>query len=87
MFNGDNFIGSDYTQQSYVWFNPAATVTSFNITARKDHILEFDELFIIVAYPPSLPSGHNNCYTKVYIEDRDGKLEIGLHLLCSKIHL
>ena len=88
MFNGDNFIGSDYTQRSYVQFNPATTVTSFYITARKDRILEFDESFIIVAYPPSLPSGHNNCYTKVYIEDRDGKLEIKLfYINCLKSYI
>jgi len=89
MFNGDNFIGSDYTQWNYVWFNPATTITSFYITARNDHVLEHDKSFIIVAYPPSLPSGHNNCYTKVTIEDRDGKLEVKLfvlHKLFKVIH-
>jgi len=50
--------------------------------------LEFDESFIIVAYPPSLPGGHNNCYTKVYIEDDNGKLVIKflvVHKLPTKV--
>ena len=88
MFNGDNFIGSDYFKQYYALFKPGTTVTSFYITAKKDHILEFDESFTIVAYPPSSPSGYNNCYTKVYIEDRDGKLEIKLfYINCLKSYI
>jgi len=78
MFNGDNFIGSDYDRLPNVWFEPGTSVTSFHIPAKKDHVLEHDESFIIVAYPDSLPIGHNNCYTKVTIEDDDGKLVIKL---------
>ena len=78
-FNSDNFTGSDYfTPQSYVRFNPGITFVSFYITTRDDRILEHDESFVIVAYPPSLPDGHNNCSTKVTIEDNDGKLVIKL---------
>jgi len=90
MFNGDNFIGSDYTQRSYVWFNPGTTVTSFYITASNDRILEYDESLFIVAYPPSLSSGHNNCYTKITIEDDDGELVIKflvVHKLFKVMHI
>jgi len=51
--------------------------------------LEFDESFVIVAYPPSVPGGHNNCYTKVTIEDGDGEFVIKLlaaHKLLKVIH-
>jgi len=89
MFNGDNFIGSDYFKQYYALFKPGTTVNSFYIATRNDHFLEHDESFYITAHPPSLPSGYTKCYTKVTIEDNDCKLEIKLlvlHKLLKVIH-
>ena len=74
-----------FTPPSRVTIPAGRTSASFTISTRGDRILEYDESFVVTAYPPVLPEGRRYCNATVVILDDDCKLLI--YAKCDKTWL
>ena len=70
------FTGSDYSAtKGPITFRAGRTIYQLTVNARQDSILEDkNEIFIVNATAPSVPSNMPYCDTTVYIVDDDGRL-------------